>query len=187
MVKSSQSKVRVADNLSEVSCVHKDDFTLQGFNPVKQLNLDNYLLRNSPWKTYWKIQLPDGKMGFAKVNYGYPNERTNYIMGKKEALLSYYFSKHIKSRRGITVPELVDHWGSKSGYFVVFKWEELRPISLQFCLGNPILIETLSVLLRELNSLPPPRWRSIDYEVHNFAGTNNEMKIRKELAPFGFD
>jgi hypothetical protein len=175
------------DCLKYASEKHKEELIAHGFEILKQQNLDNYLFRNSPWKTYWKVKAKDESIGFVKVNYGYPTPRVNEIIGKKEALLSEYFSEKLQGEMSLAAPRIIKHWYSKSGYFCVFKWQDLEGQSLQSCLADPNLLEKLVTLLKNLNEIHPPGWWCSDYEVHNFAGKGINLTHPIDMAPFGFD
>lgn len=169
------------------SRAHHDELEERGYRALQQLFLDSPLIRNSPWKTYWRVLDAEGVPGFVKVNYGYESADLNRTMGFKEAMLPKHLASERPTGSNVLFPEVLDHWQSDGGYFVVSRWQDLQRISLQQCLTNPRWFELFLDLLGVLRSTKRPNWWSDRLELHNFSLRRLGPVKVSDGAFFGFD
>ena len=173
-------------HFENVSNGHRLDLERRGYKNIKQCCLDNHLIRNSPWKTYWSADHSQFGNVFIKINYGY-DANINSWMGAKEAKLPAYFSAHYKGMDNIAFPLVFDHWDMGKASAVVFQNVQFEKHSLFSLIHDFQQYDLLADLLSIWNTIPPPVWWNSKYVLHDFA-CHDQMKSQpKVLAPFGFD
>jgi hypothetical protein len=166
---------------------HRGILEGRGYVAVEQLHLDGFLLRNSPWKTYWKLEDQTGAAFFCKVNYGQQKSEINVVLGRKEAMLALHIEKALANTAGLLVPHITAHWEAEGCYFVVMEWVATRKLSLQSSLSDVKLFELLRLLLSSWGGLGRPEWWQAAYEQHDFACKRRYPLREGDRALFSFD
>ena len=182
---------RVAHEVSETefsqtSESHRLELLNRGYSVERQLHLDDFLIRNRPWKTYWKAGHEVSGDVFVKVNYGYSPD-INQIMGHKEAELPGYLASQFNECGLVRFPELVETWRSDTGVFVALAWEEIEKRSGFSILFDAQLGPRLGEVLKIWECIPQPEWWSDAYVLHDFALDGSHGGSPGGLSPFGFD
>lgn len=169
-----------------VSARHRSALEYRGYVVERQANLDNHLVRNSPWKTYWLgVHDVHGQV-FVKVNYGY-SDAINCNMGEKEARLPGHFADRFRDRGRVKFPTVFESWQNADGCFVVFAREELEERSGFGVLMDDAWWREFVELLKIWEDAEPPDWWSSDHVLHDFALDQRYGERSGPTSPFGFD
>lgn len=168
------------------SACHRSILEKRGYIIERQANLDNHLVRNSPWKTYWLGVHDIHGPVFVKVNYGYSDE-INHSMGDKEARLPEYFADRFRGGGRVKFPTVVESWQGADGCFVVFAREDMEERSGFAVLMDESWWREFVELLKAWEAVDQPDWWSNDHVLHDFALDQSYGEEPTQTSPFGFD
>ncbi|MGB5705621.1 MAG: hypothetical protein WBM41_02225 [Arenicellales bacterium] len=170
----------------KVSNSHKILLESRGYEVHRQLCLDNYLVRNARWKTYWHASKHGVGDVFVKINYGY-NVGTNTLYGKKESLLPPYFASYCTQLPGIKYATVIESWEQDSDFGVVYKYETFTNKPIGSLLYDVEHHGQLLQFLKVWSEIPPPDWWNDEFVLNNFALQTYPIPGDTKSAPFGFD
>ncbi len=170
----------------EISDSHKSMLEARNYAVHGQLYLDDHLVRNARWKTYWRASKTGIGDVFVKINYGY-DERTNGLYGRKEALLPAYFGSHCAHLTGIKFATVTDSWEENGEFAVVYKFETFSNRPIGSLVYDAVHHEKLLQFLKMWSEIPPPDWWGDEYVLNNFALQKYPLPAGAKTAPFGFD